>query len=216
MFSYGARKGLLTTGSAFEPPHGSNKPARLLCVLMAILGSFLPFLCLSNNYIHPVNEEQWELETRSLIKANSQWHQAQLFRYFLWQPGYFNFCFNLQITFLLLLQNILTDFTIFIPCLLQNSEEDSWWQGLQAVQPSANLFSVTGMVLTMCIHPYTSWCDQVTAVWALKLLICYVLFTTTGMQPNKPCLNLQELLAKQVLVFLGFSCTVQKGFELYF
>lgn len=66
----------------------------------------LPPIPLSNNYEHSVNEEQWELKTRSLIKANSQWHKAQLFRYFLWQPGYFNFCLNLQITFLLLLQNM--------------------------------------------------------------------------------------------------------------
>jgi len=54
---------------------------------------------------------------------------------------------------------MLTDFTVSIPFLLQNSEEDLWWEGLQAVHLFANLFSVTGIALIMCIHPYTSWCD---------------------------------------------------------
>lgn len=129
----------------------------------------------------------WELETRSFKKASSQWHHAQLFRYFLWQPGYFNSCLNLQITFLSLLENMLTYFTIFIPFLLQNSEEDSWWQGLQAVHPSANLFSVTGMALTMCIHPHTSWCDSATAICALELLICYMSSSLPlGCSPTSP------------------------------
>lgn len=121
------------------------------------------------------------------IKGQFPVTSSTAIQYSLWQSGYFNFYLNLQLTFLLLLRNILTDFAIFIPWLLQNSEEDSWWQGLQAMHPSATLFLVTGMAHTMCIHPYTSWRDQATTVWALKLLICYMSSSLPlGCSPRSP------------------------------
>lgn len=157
----------------------------------------LPPIPLSNNYKHSVNEEQRDLKTRSLIKANSQWHKAQLFRYFLWEPGYFNFCLNLQIIFLLLLQNMLTS------QFLSHSSNKT----LRKIHGGKDCrlcillqISFRSLGRPYHVHPsiyimmWFSYCSLGT--WASH----HVLFITIGMQPNKLYLYLQELLAKQILL----------------
>lgn len=139
--------------------------------------------------------------------ANSQWHQVQLFRYFLWQPGYLSFCLNFTNNLPLAITEYADRFHSFHPI------PPTKLRGRFRVARTAGCASFCKFLFghldspyhvhpSMYIMMWLGYCSLGT--WVSHLL--HVLFTSTRMQSKKPYLNLQKLLARQafLLSFLGF------------
>lgn len=154
---------LLTTSSTCEPPHSSSKSARPPHVLTAILGSFLQFPCFTIFQITPDTScEQSMVRHQDQTFNNGQFpvtSNTAIQRYFVWQKGYISFCLNFINNLPLAVTESADRFHNIHPIPLTKL-----WGRFMVARTTGytsffkSLFSHWGSP-SLCIHPYTSWCD---------------------------------------------------------